>query len=771
METEHIHKIVGTESMLSRLPANIPPSNSALICTFYDGFNGDFGMIPSVVEIPSAYSESISDYTCTEINIPVSDNKYDDEFYPMDNYSQWYIEEQSYLFSETHKYDKCFYIKSVNVLDSSGNVDHTRYGIFEHSNYDKEDLSGDFERKFLSYNEIHKWHIWYLNYISAYLSDNHSVGEKVYDTALEHYNHDKANGAIPLFSENDAVEQDNILVSRGGHTFMKWMEKNCIGLYMVDLGESHVLKTYENIPKWLYYPQLRMFKTWYETRYPLYSGMVWSDCASFDDCCDCKYYFEHGGKDMYIWLESQSAPDSVSSCCITSNISLPIFIHRKIEDLGEMSPAIETWSADENYHSELYSGGTMAVYDEDAYVLSGASNSGFNYSSYYHEKLWGNLDPNSWHNSLSGYGYYSEYSDNSKDQWINSLDLSIKSAYTKNVFMQRLTGPEFISYTGTVSGYTTSKLSTLMDKVITTDSVGNKMPGQLPLSAYLSSSTISFPVPKEKEEMDLLYHAGNVYELEKEKDLSVSGDIKETLYWGDILTSIRFFLRDMDGNEIPLVSGDTSLFEGNSDGNLVAIHQCENEIKNNYGLEVTDKNFVSCIAENVISDGKIYFSISYSIGTLIKNTYNSANTIINYYEKYEDHNYPVGVDYVETGYVHRDEVFFVTNDGTSVMLYFYNTAFDNIQNVESNGLTANEQTAYFVVKPSNSKENSYNGFVGIPLLRKEDMILNSFHKKYNSDIYISRGNQHSIDRNLILQEVRSLEDLEQYGNGYLNISQ
>ena len=25
----------------------------------------------------------------------------------------------------------------------------------------------------------------------------------------------------------------------------------------------------------------------------------------------------------------------------------------------------------------------MAVYDEDAYVLSGASNSGFNYSSYY----------------------------------------------------------------------------------------------------------------------------------------------------------------------------------------------------------------------------------------------------------------------------------------------------------------------------------------------------------------------------------------------------
>jgi hypothetical protein len=78
---------------------------------------------------------------------------------------------------------------------------------------------------------------------------------------------------------------------------------------------------------------------------------------------------------------------------------------------------------------------------------------------------------------------------------------------------------------------------------------------------------------------------------------------------------------------------------------------------------------------------------------------------------------------------------------------------------------------YFEVKPSNSKENSYNGFVGIPLLRKEDMILNSFHKKYNSDIYISRGNQHSIDRNLILQEVRSLEDLEQYGNGYLNISQ
>ena len=107
--------------------------------------------------------------------------------------------------------------------------------------------------------------------------------------------------------------------------------------------------------------------------------------------------------------------------------------------------------------------------------------------------------------------------------------------------MQRLTGPEFISYTGTVSGYTTSNFLLLWTRL------SLRIPDlETKCQASCRCLPICLPVPfhsqyqKKKRKWICFIITGNVYELEKEKDLSVSGDIKETLYWGDILTSIRF---------------------------------------------------------------------------------------------------------------------------------------------------------------------------------------------------------------------------------------
>ena len=62
-----------------------------------------------------------------------------------------------------------------------------------------------------------------------------------------------------------------------------------------------------------------------------------------------------------------------------------------------------------------------------------------------------------------------------------------------------------------------------------------------------------------------------------------------------------------------------------------------------------------------------------------------------------------------------------------------------------------------------------NNYVNFPLIREEYKLGSSSHEKIESDIYINRGTARAIDNHIKLMEVRSLESLEQYGNGYFKI--
>ena len=69
------------------------------------------------------------------------------------------------------------------------------------------------------------------------------------------------------------------------------------------------------------------------------------------------------------------------------------------------------------------------------------------------------------------------------------------------------------------------------------------------------------------------------------------------------------------------------------------------------------------------------------------------------------------------------------------------------------------------------KMNSFDNdnYVNFPLIREEYKLGSSSHEKIESDIYINRGTARAIDNHIKLMEVRSLESLEQYGNGYFKI--
>lgn len=57
-----------------------------------------------------------------------------------------------------------------------------------------------------------------------------------------------------------------------------------------------------------------------------------------------------------------------------------------------------------------------------------------------------------------------------------------------------------------------------------------------------------------------------------------------------------------------------------------------------------------------------------------------------------------------------------------------------------------------------------------PLIMKENYLGFSDLEKIQSDIYIDRGTTRAIDFHLRLMEAKSLESLEQIGNGFFTIN-
>ena len=67
------------------------------------------------------------------------------------------------------------------------------------------------------------------------------------------------------------------------------------------------------------------------------------------------------------------------------------------------------------------------------------------------------------------------------------------------------------------------------------------------------------------------------------------------------------------------------------------------------------------------------------------------------------------------------------------------------------------------------KEINNTDYSVFPLIKEDYKLGISSHEKVDGDIYINRGTVRSLDRHLKLLEVKSLESLQQYGNGYFMI--
>ena len=65
--------------------------------------------------------------------------------------------------------------------------------------------------------------------------------------------------------------------------------------------------------------------------------------------------------------------------------------------------------------------------------------------------------------------------------------------------------------------------------------------------------------------------------------------------------------------------------------------------------------------------------------------------------------------------------------------------------------------------------DSYNGIQAYPIFKEEYLMGVSSLENVDANIYIERGINAAFEKHLKLGEVKSLDDLLQYGNGYYKI--
>lgn len=348
----------------------------------------------------------------------------------------------------------------------------------------------------------------------------------------------------------------------------------------------------------------------------------------------------------------------------------------------------------------------------------------------------------------------------------------------------------------TVSGHTDSKLSNFKQIRILTDDLGNEMPGYCNLSNAV--------YPKEGTVLDLNYKVGNISNLSMNNKLTVEDDYKSQYFDGDILDSMEIFCT-VNGEKYSgsVITLSNSMETSKKTDVLGAIASAttstkkyvsklytkgiENVIGKNYSIEGIKDDIVDEYSGYSVS---IYCTFTYYIGAILHEKINRNNDGTYTYDGYElasgkNH----GVRYQETDELVLNNCTYNLIDGNKIILKYYDiipnqrtvtlNAYDNqTMTVDDAVFTAyirmlqidKNDGSVIVTRNEFSPDNGFNQMnntIATPVFRKEYNFGISLPQNISSDIYIDRGINKAFDKHIRLQEVKTIDALEQYQNGLI----
>ena len=296
-----------------------------------------------------------------------------------------------------------------------------------------------------------------------------------------------------------------------------------------------------------------------------------------------------------------------------------------------------------------------------------------------------------------------------------------------------------------VTGYTESKLSSLINYIRFKDDVGNEIPGSFKQKA---DGTYEMP----SKILELPYKVGNVSDL---TILKYDTDGKTPLkIFGNKLTKISFYYVDYYGNIIE----DSKVECGENDSLLDAITTCKTNI-DTYCTNNTKK----IGDEHYLIQNDIRCNIEYQMGAIMDKSFAIDSN---------------GVIYKEEVTLELKTFDYMFDDVSSKILYYYefkyNETYDKLN--EYGNAYVKVGKSYFEHTIDDVNSNNINvdrakhdGMIAAPLIREEYKIGSSSLENIQADIYIDRGFSSSFEKHVNLLNVKSMEALENFGNGFYNI--
>ena len=378
-----------------------------------------------------------------------------------------------------------------------------------------------------------------------------------------------------------------------------------------------------------------------------------------------------------------------------------------------------------------------------------------------------------------------------------------------------------------ITGYTSNKITNVRDEYVSTDELGNELPGYFikkrddnPDNGHI------YMQPVEGEMLDIPYHIGNVTNVGHVEDET------HDYYYGNIIREMDFYYKTYDGERYS-GSSVTYYIDGTT-GDLVAVDASGNTLSNadfSSSLWAIDKLSEDTVDDTVDND-HVYCDMTYHLNAVlsgitddttekaykyvtnvsslngesynentirVKSTGSTGITIGITTEKcevrsYDMRNFFVPMDsdgeYIyHPGIVYKDtmdmtvgEVFYCLNEEENYPVNYYvidvnGYDYDKMNEMNDSLTTSHSyfETPILIYSESdgevvtNEYFEGYNGMAAFPVFRMEHDIGSASIESVDNDIYVDRGRTAAIDRHLRLGEVKTLEALASYSNGMFKI--
>jgi hypothetical protein len=321
----------------------------------------------------------------------------------------------------------------------------------------------------------------------------------------------------------------------------------------------------------------------------------------------------------------------------------------------------------------------------------------------------------------------------------------------------------------------------LRDMEIATDILGNQMPGVFEYKynekeKFKNRKRVNtkYNEPYNNMLLEIPYHIGNTNEIEY-----VDGILK-----GDILSELLIIPYDSDGNEIE----STIKHKFYADSNITL-----NDVyKRNISSSVIKMLF------NIPETITVKLKVKYQIGAELayKDIYddNGRFWVKLYYPKKTGGGISAGVVYEEEFTLVEKSCKYYTSDSKNNILKYYSLESDTRREYSNNdfeNVNENEQQAKFSLAVNgfsvmgygnlwpnalegknqygDYKYDRFNGEMLSPTVREEYMFGVSDIQNVDKNIYIDRGINSLFEKQMKLNEVKTLDALMLYGNSWFKI--